>query len=263
MLLGSPRLGSTCFVGWFKFQRGLGADSDMRILRRRKFVVIAALLCAIGAVLIWMRLFGPPSEPVWKGYRLSEWLIAYDAHRFPHIGIDNPTGNRLIQKVTQRDIDEALDGIGEAALPSLRYWLTAEPGRITRFLNRVLDHGDWTSFRFPDEMYYRDLALNGFEAYGQMAQSLLPDLLKLTRSPDLDTRLWAFQAAFMTEPDKDVFMELYDRTEEQTNRSIQLLAVRWLVGRFPDVAMAKGVSNAFELPSIPPMSPPPFTGKTN
>jgi len=211
--------------------------------QRFRWVLVIAFMVAISLGYLVTRAAGPPSEPVWRGYRLSDWLIAYDSAAPAPAGSQLPRGTRRPPDTTSQEIEEALDGIGEKALPLLRYWLTARPGRLTRSVNRLLEQQQWTEFRFPDKHYYRILARTGFEAYNATAQPLLPELLELTESPNQENRMWAFQAAFLTLPDRNTFMDLFDRTRLPANAPIHRLAVHWLWQRFPDEAEGAGVGD--------------------
>ncbi len=227
----------------------------MRGLRRKTRSVLAltiGVLCVACLLIVMVR---PLREPVWQGHRLSEWLIAYDA--------DGPftpqfsTGAAAPFRATTVEIEEALDGIGADALPCLRYWLTAQPGRVSRVMNWVLERQYWIEVRFADEHRYRLLARTGFEAFNKMAQPLLPELIQLTGSPDTDTRMWAFQAAFLTEPDREVFMRLFDRATTSSNLLSFQLARHWMLQRFPADAEKAGIRQTWEIPDmeLPAVSP--------
>ena len=114
-------------------------------------------------------------------------------HRFA----DRPA---LQSRFTGQECAEALDGIGRRALPCLLYWLTAKPGRVKPWVYQLLDHQRWIRFRFAGERDPQMLALDGFVYFGAEAQPLLPELIRLTHSPEANVRGLAFSAAFFTRP---------------------------------------------------------------
>jgi len=165
-------------------------------------------------------------EPTWNGQRLSEWLAAYDSHsRF-----DEGDGRR--SRFADAEIEQALDKIGPAALPFLRQWLTAKPSRVKMWLNRALSFQSATSFRC-DQTDWQSIAEIGFMAYSADAQPLLPELIELSQSMDLDCRTLAYEAAFFTRPPREIFLPLATRALSEESGGIRAMAAQWLRERFP------------------------------
>lgn len=169
-----------------------------------------------------------PVEPTWEGRPLSEWLDAYDSHnRF-----DENDYRGLRSPLWDEEIEQALQAMTPEALPVLLDWLTTKPSAMKMRANSLLAQHSWIPFRFEDRDY-PILAVTGFMAYSTNAQPLLPDLLELSRSPDPDTRLVAYEAAFFTWPDKDIFMSLVARALHEEDQGVQEMAASWQAKRFP------------------------------
>ena len=221
----------------------------MKIVRLTYSKTLAG--CALPAIALWVILAVlPPSEPRWKGLRLSEWLAEQDDNmRFD-------PGDYRHSKFSDEEIAQALGGIGPAALPFLRQWLTAKPSRLTPRLNQWLNHQAWIRFRFGDDLhlYLQSLAETGFQVYGTNAQPLLPELIKLSHSRDPDTRLAAYEVAFFVRPDRDVFLPLAGRALNENDRGIQEMAAQCMLERFPDQAELLGLAARF--PELVPKATP-------
>jgi len=175
--------------------------------------------------------FWRPAEPTWKGRRLSGWLKAYDNHnRFEP---DDPRGRRL--PISDDEIRLALREMRAEALPVLVHWLSHKPSPHAPRLNRWLDQQSFLKARFEEEDY-QILAVTGFMAYDTNAQPLLPELVTLSHSTDPHLRMLAYEAAFFTRPDRDIFMPLAERALAEQDQEIQAMAAQWLQTRFPDEA---------------------------
>jgi hypothetical protein len=197
-------------------------------------------LVLVGAIAACLAVhYGPPREPVWKGYRLSEWLDAFDNHlRFEE-------GHGLRSKLTDHEINEALDGIGKRALPTLLAWLKAKPGFLEKQLNPLLCRQRWTQFRFKTALAQRCCAETGFLRFATVAQPLLPELLRLSLSPDPDMRSGAYEAAFFTRPPRDIFLPLAARALEDKAAGCDAMAAQWMKQRFPEEAQQAGLQQRF------------------
>ena len=213
----------------------------MKFARPTRLQALAGCALAVGLA-TWMLLaLMPPGEPVWKGHKLSEWIEAQDQNnRFAGLpGRQSP--------FSDRECEDALAGIGNQALPCLHYWISARPGRLRPLLNKLLDRQRWIRFRFADERDLQGLAASGCLFYGPAAQPLLPELLRLTHSADANTRAFAFELAFFTRPDKEVFLPLACRCLQEKNQGDQAIAAQWMEERFPDEAGKAGLRTRFPL----------------
>jgi len=182
---------------------------------------------AVFGLLFWLGFATwPPSEPVWNGRPLSEWLAAYDSR----LRFDEGDGRR--SQLSDEEIEQALDGIGSAALPFLRQWLTAKASRGKMYVNLLLSYQSLTSFRC-EQPNWQGVALTGFMAYGADAQPLLPELIELSRSKDFENRVLAYEAAFFTLPPREIFLPLVTRALEEQDAGVRAMATQWLVERFP------------------------------
>jgi hypothetical protein len=126
-------------------------------LRNLLILVVAALagVVALGYLL--------PGEPYWKGRPLSAWIEAFDTNlRFPD---DGP----LRSGFSDEEIEQALEGIGPRALPSLLEWTKAKPGHLGDRLNALLDRERWIRFRFVSVARRHSWAGTGFQAYSSAA----------------------------------------------------------------------------------------------
>lgn len=81
--------------------------------------------------------------------------------------------------------------------------------------------------------------------YGTTAQPLLPWLTKMSRSTDANTRLLAYEAAFFTRPEREVFLPLADRALQDTAAGCDDMAAQWMVTRFPEEAAKRNLRSRF------------------
>jgi len=197
----------------------------------------AALILGL---VIWLVLASRPTpEPVWQGHPLSEWLDAFDCHLRFEVG----DGRRGL--FSDAEIDQALQGIGQAALPIMYDWLTSKPARWKEWCNVQLNRlpMTWTRFRFQnDALDLQCLAETGFMYYGTNAQPLLPALIKLSHNMDPELRMAAYEAAFFTRPNEEIFLPLASRALKEDDKDVQAMARQWQEERFPD-AVGRPVLN--------------------
>jgi len=186
-------------------------------------------LMALIAAAIWTR--SHSAEPSWNGRSLSEWLEAYDNHnRFEP---NDPRGLRSL--LGDDEIQLALQEMREEALPVLVHWLKQRPSRLKPRLNGWLNQQPFLKARFEEDNY-QILAATGFMAYHTNAQPLLPELAALSHSTDPHKRMLAYEAAFFTRPDRDIFMPFAERALAEQDQAVQAMAAQWLQSRFPDEA---------------------------
>jgi len=211
----------------------------MKTVISTKLQTLAGGAFLLGLV-TWLAVAGfPPSEPVWNGHRLSEWLDAYGSNwRFD-------PGDGRHSKFSDEEIGEAIDGIGKAALPSLRYWITAKPSRVKPWLNQWLNRVPWIWFRFSEDRDLQFLAETGFQVFGTEAQPLLPELIQMSHSRDPWTRLLGYEAAFFTRPDKEVFLPLACQALKEENGEANAMAAQWMAQRFTAEAEKAGLRDRF------------------
>ena len=181
-----------------------------------------------------------PVEPIWNGHRLSDWLEMYDTSlRFE-------IGDGRHPKLTDEEIEEALDGIGTNALPFLQRWLAAKPERTRPWLNSQLAKLDWVRFRFVvDDTRYDCIAVTGFQYYAETAQPLLWWLVKLSNSRNAHTRMLAYEAAFFARPPKQDFLALADRALQDRAARCEATAAQWMMERFPEEAVKRDLNWRF------------------
>lgn len=203
------------------------------------------LKCLVGGALIGVLicvtviLTQRPCEPRWKGHPLSEWIEAYDAN----LRFDEGDGRR--SRFSEAEINEAIAGIGKTALPCLRYWITAKPSRVKPWLNQWLARLPGTVFRFSEDLDRQRWAETGFMAFGEQAQPLLPELIRLSYRRDADIRLLAYEAAFFTRPDRELFLPLAARALNEEDGRINVMAAQWMSERFPIEAEKAGLRDRF------------------
>ena len=209
-----------------------------RILKKSVLGICIGLALVGGALAL---LLPPqPREPVWNGHRLSEWLDMYDCSlRFDVGDVRHPP-------FTDAEIAQALDGIGTNALPFLQAWLLESPGRVKPWLNIQLNRLSWVHFRFAlNEPNYSSFSETGFMYYGERARPLLPWLIKLTRSPNADTRLAAYEAAFFARPEKEIFLPLADQALHDPEAGCAGMAAQWMVERFPNEGVRRNLQSLY------------------
>ncbi len=202
---------------------------------RRHFRILAVVFIVLLTAVAWLVRPLPP-EPVQNGHRLSEWLDFYDSScRFE-------TNDSRHPPFTDAEIDSALDNIGTNALPFLRRWLVAKPDRLRPWCNAQFSKLGLYRFRFAvDHTDYATIAEYGFVFYGATAQPLLPWLTELSHSANAETRMLAYEAAFFTEPERDVFLPLADRALSDKATGCQAAAAQWMVERFPEEAAKRNL----------------------
>src|SRR3954468_3281451 len=83
-------------------------------MRRRKIIlgILALVLCGILAAALWPE----PSEPVYKGRKLSEWLME------PHKSIGCRGGGWPVE------VKNAISAVGANGIPFYLEWVAYEPG---------------------------------------------------------------------------------------------------------------------------------------
>jgi len=191
---------------------------------RRKILIGSAAAMTMVAAACWLVL--RPVEPSWRGYPLSEWLDAYDSHnRF-----DEGDGRR--SSFSDEEIERALKEMQPEALPILLKWLRQEQGGFESDLGRWLNQLPYVEVP-SGQVDYQDLAVTGFMAYGPDARPVLPELLKLSHSPDPDLRMLAYESAFFTQPGEADFLPLVQRAMQEKSPGVRAMAAQWLEERLP------------------------------
>jgi hypothetical protein len=208
----------------------------MRAVNPRGLAPIAVSLLAVLVVVGMSGITGRPKEPEWEGHRLGEWLGWYDS------SLHFDPGDGLYPPRTGAEIYRALDGIGTRALPFLKEWLMVEPARFKPWWNAQMATRGWIRLRFAtDEIGHQMLAERGFQYYGTDAQSLLPWLLEFSTNPDPRKRALAYEAAFFTRPDREIFLSLADRALRDDAAGCGPGAAQWMAERFPAEAARRNL----------------------
>ncbi len=212
----------------------------MKTGMQKTFFLLAGCVLAVG-MLVWLVFAATPAdEPSWKGRSLSKWLDAYDCN----LRFDPGDGRR--SGFSDAEIEQALNGIGLAALPMMYDWLTMKPSRWKEWGNRQLNRAHWIQFRLKDDAPdWQGRAETGFMYYGTNAQPLLPKLLQLSHSRDPELRMVAYEAAFFTRPDREIFLPLATQALKEKDAGDQGMAAQWMVQRFPDDAEKAGLRSRF------------------
>jgi hypothetical protein len=99
-------------------------DGLDRFMRHRKIVVgiLVLVACGVLAVVFWPE----KPEPVYKGKKLSEWVIRFNPFRA--LSRSQPYFD-----VPPREVDLAVDAFGTNAIPYYIEWMNYKPG----FLNNL------------------------------------------------------------------------------------------------------------------------------
>jgi hypothetical protein len=156
--------------------------------------LIAASVISILVFALWIEKLGSqPSEPVWRGRFLSQWLDDFRTNlSFPD---ETPPRSGF----SDEEIEQALNGIGDRALPFLMKWLKIKSDNGWRFqVNLWLYKTGLLRFfhDVPEAANWQGRACDGFQYYGTNTLPLLNEVDKLTRSHDADMRMVAYEAAF-------------------------------------------------------------------
>jgi hypothetical protein len=207
----------------------------------KRFIIVALIFFL--ASTIWLgKCNSLPSEPVWRGHSLSQWLDAYRTNlSFPD---ETPPRSGF----SDEEIAAALNGIGDQALPFLMKWLQIKTDNVWRWnVNVWLFRTGLLQFfnDVPEATDRQNWAVDGFLFYGTNALSLLPKLEKLTQNHNPDMRMVAYEAAFFTRPPKELFIPIADRALKEKEKGNQEMAAEWMAERFPDEADKLGLRNRY------------------
>jgi HEAT repeat protein len=136
-------------------------------LRRKRNILIVALLVAVAGWLAWLSL--QPGEPVYEGKPLSFWLHGYDSRG--QISINN-------LKMHQ-EADDAVHDAGSKAVPTLLRLLQADdpPWKVKWFELLGRQHILKVNHTAAQILNYE--AIQGFRASGADAKSAVPVLIKI------------------------------------------------------------------------------------
>ena len=77
---------------------------------------------------------------------------------------------------------------------------------------------------------------------------MLPELIRLSYSCDTDIRLLAYEAAFFTRPDRELFLPLAARALNEEDGRINVMAAQWMSECFPFEAEKAGLRDRFRIP---------------
>jgi hypothetical protein len=126
---------------------------------RRKVIIaiLAAVVCGVLAVVFWLE----EPEPVYKGKKLSEWIIDED-----------------VQSVERR---EAILNLGSNAVPFLIKWAGYQPGVVKKMRYYIAKNGRrWFGLAWKPKDKQEELSFAVPEAFlvlGQNSDSAIPQLV--------------------------------------------------------------------------------------
>lgn len=162
-----------------------------------------------------------PSDPAWRGHRLSEWLTAWESNlRFAD---EQPSRSGF----SDAEIEAALDALETQALPVCVAWL-----QVSRESDR-------------EGVGFQSLAVSGFQYYGTNMLPYWAAVESLTHSQDRDVKLAAYEAAFFSRPPKEQLFPLVERIFREEPAEYHELAAQWLMERFPEEAARRGLREKF------------------
>lgn len=175
-----------------------------------------------------------PSEPVYEGHRLTEWLYENWKGPPPDREFVGPSG-------TKSDSERAIRAIGTNALPTLLKLMAAKDSALKTQFTSLLRRQSLLKINLVDAHSQRFQAYLGFKILGPDAKDAVPGLVKLARSDDVDIRDFSLGALDFLNPDKKDFLPLLvdlirdsRRSPYDPDPSVGYRAAGILYRRFPE-----------------------------
>ncbi|MDB6068695.1 MAG: HEAT-like repeat protein [Pedosphaera sp.] len=139
-------------------------------MRKRSRIALALLLLAVIGGIVWLA--SRPSEPMYKGKRLSVWLKFYDAYATGSLTSPQDRDNLKLA-------DEAVRAIGTNAIPTLLRKLGAKDSALTVRLMALAQKQHLFKVKFAPAYIRRYEGSSGLEALGARGKSAVPELIRM------------------------------------------------------------------------------------
>jgi hypothetical protein len=202
-------------------------------MKRRWPILIAAIVALFCA---WLLLATRgPREPVYKGRKYSEWVLdlSFQGHMSPT--------NTYEQSLA------AVDAVGTNAWPWLLEQIAAKDGPANEFIFR-LQSGIPGEPQLVQRAYFkRSVAVSAFQVSTNLCNQsgpIVPDLIRLTKDPDIDVRSMAFYVLFKINPPRQTLLPIMRAALQDTHKYSDLAAA-YIVLSVPEEAESDGVYSVF------------------
>ena len=137
-------------------------------MRKRITVLAVAALLALVGVIGW-QVLRPSDEPVYKGKRLTKWLVPH-----PYLELNSSTTGILTPEA-----EEALRQIGSNAVPTLLRMLRARGSALKVKLMGLVQSQHVIKVEYIPANIWNASALEGFKILGSDGQSAVPELIRI------------------------------------------------------------------------------------
>jgi HEAT repeat protein len=221
----------------------------MKSIGSRK-LASAALLAAAACLLVWES--RRSDDPFYQGKRLSVWLADCNP-KLEYFARRDGAPDREERSDTRRALEaaDALRAMGTNAVPYLLklassgpsvLWSKAESMQLDQWvLIHLKSRGlyDWMRSRVEKPWSDHRCAENGFKTLGQRASPAVPQLIRLLKSPDWDTKETAADALGAIGPAAQEAVPALIQCINDPNERVEDAAVEALfaIGMKPEVAV--------------------------
>ena len=175
-------------------------------VKRRRGIILAAVLAVVLGGLLWLLFFRGEPEPVYQGKRLTKWLEVY-------------TGPITTDHEKQlKEADDAVRHIGTNAIPTLLRMLRARDSALTLKLVALAQKQHLVKIHYVQRLLSNVQAQMAFLALGAEAKDAVPALVTIYEdniSPD--SRICTIVALRNIGPDAKAAVPLLLRVATDTN----------------------------------------------
>jgi HEAT repeat protein len=194
----------------------------------KKLFILLFCLAAFCGAMIFLVNYSSPTDPVWQGKKLSQWLREETSH------------NRL--NLTD-DAHEAIRAMGTNALPYLLNLAGEKDSSISLELRKRPSLGYLGFLRqlAPTHAADRICAANGLQALGKEAVPALPELMRILEDERPDSSASVTAARALVAIGEPAISSLLQTLTNTQNTTIKLNVMRSLgeIGKEPDVVVPK------------------------
>jgi hypothetical protein len=137
--------------------------------KRRRILLPIFVIAVVGGI-AWFA--SEPSDPVYQGRRLSEWV---DDNYQSHLAVARPG----LSKGAQERAENAIRHIGTNAIPTLLKMIRYTDSPLKKKIMALADKQRLITVNIHPEDYYHDSAYTAFMALGPVAKPAVPNLVAL------------------------------------------------------------------------------------